>query len=334
MFYALLFVFLLSLLLTFFALRYATARNMMDTPNHRSSHVTPTPRGGGIAFVVSFLVVIPFLVHQDLVSFYGSFALVGAGLFLAILGFLDDKQSISPKSRLLGHFSACILALYWLDGMPSISFFNWTLSSGWIANGLAVVYLVWLLNLYNFMDGIDGLAAVEAISVCLSAVLLYWIRGELVLIALPLFLAACVAGFLVWNFPPARIFMGDAGSCFLGFILGVLSIKAAAVSCDLFWSWLILLGVFITDATITLICRALRGERLQEAHRTHAYQKAAIRLNRHLPVTLAVFLINVVWLLPIAVLVGFNCLKGFTGLLIAYVPLVIIALQFKAGQPD
>lgn len=334
MLYALFFVFLISSMLTYAVLRYTIARNIMDTPNHRSSHVIPTPRGGGVAFVVAFLVVIPFLVHQDLVSFYGSFALVGAGLFLALLGFLDDHQSISSLTRLFGHFLACILALYWLDGMPPITFFNWTLSSGWIANGLAVVYLVWLLNLYNFMDGIDGLAAIEAISVCLSAALLYWIRGDFVLMVLPLFLAASVFGFLIWNFPPARIFMGDAGSCFLGFILGVLSIKAAGASCDLFWSWLILLGVFITDATVTLIYRALRGERLQQAHRTHAYQKVANRLGRHLPVTLAVFVINMLWLLPIATLVGLGYLKGFMGLLIAYAPLVIMAVQFKAGRPD
>lgn len=334
MFYALIAVFLISSMLTFIALRYATARNIMDTPNHRSSHVIPTPRGGGVAFVVAFLIVIPFLVYQDKVSFYGSFALIGAGLFLALLGFLDDHQSISAIGRLLGHFSACILALYWLDGMPPIAFFNWTLSSGWIANGLAVVYLVWLLNLYNFMDGIDGLAAVEAISVCFGAALLYWIRGDLVLMVLPLFLAASVAGFLIWNFPPARIFMGDAGSCFLGFILGVLSIKAAGTSCELFWSWLILLGVFITDATVTLMYRALRGERLQDAHRTHVYQKIANRLNSHLSVTLGVLLINILWLSPIAVLVGLGYLKGFMGLLIAYAPLVIMAVQFKAGQPD
>jgi Fuc2NAc and GlcNAc transferase len=334
MLYALFAVFILSLMLTFAALRYATARNIMDTPNHRSSHIVPTPRGGGVAFVVAFLIVIPFLVHLDLVSYYGSFALIGAGLFLAILGFLDDHQSIPPYWRLFGHFSACVLALYWLDGMPPISFFYWTLSAGWIANGLAVVYLVWLLNLYNFMDGIDGLAGVEAISVCLGAALLYWIRGDMVLIVLPLFLAASVAGFLVWNFPPARIFMGDAGSSFLGFILGVLSIKAAAVSSDLFWSWLILLGSFILDATLTLIRRALRGERVQDAHRTHAYQKATICFNKHLPVTLAVLLINVLWLLPIAILVGLGFLKGFTGLLIAYAPLVIIVVQFKAGQQD
>lgn len=334
MVYALIAVFLLSWVLTFAARRYALARNIMDTPNHRSSHVVPTPRGGGVAFVIAFLIVIPFLVHLDLVSYYGSFALIGAGLFLAILGFLDDHQSTSPRWRLLGHFSACVLALYWLGGMPSISFFSWILPMGLIADGLAVVYLVWLLNLYNFMDGIDGLAGVEAISVCLGAALLYWIRGDAVLIALPLFLAASVAGFLFWNFPPARIFMGDAGSSFLGFILGVLSIKAAGVSGNLFWSWLILLGVFISDATFTLIQRALRGERVQDAHRSHAYQKATLFCGGHLPITLAVLLINVSWLWPIAILVGLGYLKGLMGLLIAYVPLVIIAAQFKAGQPD
>lgn len=334
MVYALVAVFILSWVLTFAARRYALARNMMDNPNHRSSHVVPTPRGGGVAFVISFLIVIPFLVHLDLVSYSGSFALIGAGLFLAVLGFLDDHQSISASWRLLGHFSACVLAVYWLGGLPSIPFLSWTLSMGLVADVLAVFYLVWLLNLYNFMDGIDGLAGIEAVSVCLGAALLYWLRGDAVLIALPLFLAAAVAGFLFWNFPPARIFMGDAGSSFLGFILGVLSIKAAGVSGQLFWSWLILLGVFIMDATLTLLRRALRGERIQDAHRSHAYQKACSCFGRHLPVTLAVLLINVFWLCPIALLVGLGYLDGLIGLLIAYAPLVIIAAVFKAGQSE
>jgi Fuc2NAc and GlcNAc transferase len=144
-------------------------------------------------------------------------------------------------------------------------------------------------------------------------------------------LGCAVAGFLFWNFPPARIFMGDAGSGFLGIILGILSLQAAWISSQLLWAWLILLGVFIVDATVTLIRRLVRGDKIYEAHRSHAYQFASRRFGRHLPVTSAVGVINLVWLLPIALCVTLFGLDGALGLIIAYIPLVILAIRFKAG---
>lgn len=322
-------IFILSWGLTWVMRRYALARDIMDHPNHRSSHEIPTPRGGGVAFVAAFLITIPFVAHLGFVTFAGSLALMGAGLFLAVLGFFDDHSHIPPIWRLSGHFFACSLAVYWLGGMPAITFFAWTLPSNLFAASLAVIYLAWLLNLYNFMDGIDGIAGVEAVSVCLGAAGIYWLGGNPGLMVLPLLLAVAVAGFLFWNFPPARIFMGDAGSSFLGFILGVLSIQAAGIKGAYFWCWLILLGVFIVDATWTLLRRALRGEKIHEAHRSHAYQQASSQLGGHLPVTLAVLLINVFWLFPLAVLVGLEYVNGFAGLLIAYLPLVVVAVQFN-----
>jgi len=188
-----------------------------------------------------------------------------------------------------------------------------------------------MLNLYNFMDGIDGIASVEAISACLGACLLYWLTGFDSLIWLPMLLAAAVLGFLFWNFPPARIFMGDAGSGFLGIILGILSVQAAWASSQLLWSWLILLGVFVVDATYTLIRRLLRGDRVYEAHRSHAYQFASRRFGRHLPVTLFVAAVNLFWLLPISVCVAYFGLAGALGLVIAYLPLIVMAVKFQAG---
>lgn len=330
----LLLVFMLSWALTWLVLRYALAKNIMDHPNLRSSHLVPTPRGGGVAFVAAFLITVPFVAHLGFVTLAGSLALMGAGLFLAVLGFLDDHGHIEAHWRLLGHFSACALAVFWLGGMPSVRFFVWDLPVNWLADLFAVFYLVWMLNLYNFMDGIDGIAGVEAVSVCLGIACLYWLSGIPGLMILPLLLAAAVIGFLCWNFPPARIFMGDAGSSFLGFILAVLSIQASHINKAYFWSWLILLGVFIVDATFTLARRAVQGAKIYEAHRSHAYQQATTVFGAHLPITLAVLVINVLWLFPWAVLVGLDYLNGLTGLLIAYFPLVIMAIQFKAGQSD
>ena len=190
-----------------------------------------------------------------------------------------------------------------------------------------------MLNLTNFMDGIDGIAGLETVTVCVCAVLLNKIAApDKDLWAAPLILASAALGFLVWNWPPAKIFMGDAGSGFLGLMMAALSLQAGWVDAKLFWGWLILLGVFVVDATVTLLYRIMNGERFYEAHRNHAYQHAADRRGAHLPVTLAVGSINLCWLLPMASVVAVGWLDGLLGVLIAYAPLVAIAVQLKAGR--
>ena len=332
MVYILIAVFFLSFSLTAYLRRYALVKNIMDIPNHRSSHEVPTPRGGGVAFIITFLMAIPFVGDYDAFISPVCIALAGAGLCVAVLGFFDDRRHIAARWRLFGHFGAGIFALYCLGGLPAISFGGVVFSAGFLLNILALLYLVWLLNLYNFMDGIDGIAGVEAISVCLGGALLYWLTGDVPLMGLPLALAAAVAGFLCWNCPSARIFMGDAGSGFLGLILGILSIQAAMAHSQLFWCWLILLGVFIVDSTLTLLCRMRRGCKVYEAHRSHAYQQAVCYFKGHFGVTFSVLLINVVWLLPLAILVAMGAVSGLTGLIIAYLPLIILAFKLKAGR--
>ncbi|WP_343583382.1 glycosyltransferase family 4 protein [Pseudomonas sp.] len=325
-------VLLCSLAMTGTLRRYALAKNIIDVPNARSSHSIPTPRGGGVSIVVAFLAALVVMTFQPGAQADTLIALGGAGAVVAVLGFMDDHGHIAARWRLLGHFAAAIWILFWLGGLPTLQVFGWAVDLGWAGAVLAAVYLVWLLNLYNFMDGIDGIASVEAITVCLGASLLYWLSGQSGMMALPLLLVAAVAGFLVWNFPPAKIFMGDAGSGFLGIVLGGLSLQAAWLSSQLFWCWLILLGVFIVDASYTLIRRLLRGDKVYEAHRSHAYQFASRRYGRHLPVTLAVTALNVFWLLPVALSVLLLGLDGVLGLIVAYVPLVLIAAYYRAGS--
>lgn len=327
-------VFGFSLALTYVLRRYALAHSLIDLPNARSSHSIPIPRGGGVAIVISFLATLPLLVMVDALAWSTMWALLGAGFFIALVGFLDDHGHIAARWRLLAHFLGSGWALLWLGGLPPMVIFGFDFELGWLGYILAALYLVWLLNLYNFMDGIDGIASIEAICVCLGGALLYLLRGELVVAVTPLLLAAAVAGFLFWNFPPARIFMGDAGSGFLGIVLGVLSLQAAWIAPQLFWSWLILLGVFIVDATWTLFRRLLRGDKVYEAHRSHAYQYASRQLGKHLPVTLAVGALNFVWLLPIALWVGFGGVDGVLGLLLAYLPLIWLTVRFKAGTRE
>lgn len=316
----------ISFFLTRAMRRYALSRSLVDIPNARSSHVLPTPRGGGVAIVLTFLMALGPLLFFGLISPAVFAACAGAGGLIAIIGFMDDHGHIAARWRLLGHFIAASWAIFWLGGLPAINVLGIVFDTGWVGSALAVVYLVWMLNLYNFMDGIDGIAGVEAVCACIGACLMYGMSGQNGLIWAPLLLCASVAGFLCWNIPPAKIFMGDAGSGFLGIILGVLSLQAGWISAQLLWGWLILFGVFIVDATFTLFRRLMRGDRIYEAHRSHAYQFASRQFGKHLPVTLAVGLINLCWLLPIALCVALYSLDGAIGLLLAYSPLLVLEI--------
>lgn len=323
---------ILSLLLTGVLRRYALSKSLMDIPNARSSHSVPTPRGGGVSIVIAFLLAIIVLGCQQRIPMTALAAFIGAGGLVAVIGFMDDHGHIAARWRLLGHFAAAAWALFWLGGLAPLSLFGMPVDLGFVGHVLAAFYLVWMLNLYNFMDGIDGIASVEAVTACCGAGIIYAMSGFGDLAWAPLLLAAAVAGFLFWNFPPARIFMGDAGSGFLGIALGVLSLQGAWAEPRFFWVWLILLGIFIVDATLTLIRRLLRGDKVYEAHRSHAYQFASRHYGQHLPVTACVGLINLLWLLPIAFWVGCMGGDGLLGVGIAYVPLVLLALRFRAGE--
>ena len=314
--------------------RYALARGVIDIPNARSSHTLPTPRGGGVAIVLGTALALPALWAAEVIAPAQLWALLGAGGAVAVVGFADDHGHIAARWRLLAHFSAAAWALAWLGGLPPVPFFTALQMPGWVGAVFGALYLVWMLNLYNFMDGIDGIAGVEAVCACLGGAALYLLSGHPALSILPLVLAAAVAGFLCWNFPPAKIFMGDAGSGFLGITLGVLSLQAGGVSPQLFWAWVILLGVFVTDATVTLLRRLLRGEKLYQAHRSHAYQHAARHFGRHRPVTLAVAAINLLWLLPLALGVGSGILGALAGVVLAYAPLSLLAFRFRAGAVE
>jgi len=324
----------LSVVLTGAMRRYALARRLLDQPNERSSHVVATPRGGGVAIVIAFCAAMVWLWSVGDIAYAEAIALVGAGGWVALVGFLDDHGHIAARWRLLAHFLGAAWALYWIGGLPPLVLFGTEMQLGWVGHAAAAVLLVWLLNLYNFMDGIDAIAGIEAVTVAIGGALLWSLTTGSSAALAPAVLAAASAGFLAWNLPPARIFMGDAGSGFLGLVLAVFAVWSAHDAGQLFWSWMILLGVFVVDATVTLIRRILRGERFYEAHRSHAYQYAARQYGQHRVVSFAVGAINLLWLLPIATLVAFGKLDGLLATLVAYAPLGWLALRFKAGAKE
>lgn len=324
-------VFIASAIATGALRHYALAHNMIDIPNERSSHTIPTPRGGGLAIVFSFVLGLIGLWLNDEVAGAQTLAMVGAGSIVALVGFLDDHGHIDARWRLLTHFTAAIWSLIWLGGAPPIILLNGSIQLGWFGTILTVFYLVWLLNLYNFMDGIDGIAGIECVSVCFCIVILYLMKYSFdANCSIPALLASAVLGFLLWNFPPAKIFMGDAGSGFLGQMLGIISLFFAWKDPLLLWCWIILLSVFISDATVTLFRRLFHGEKIYEAHRSHAYQHAAQK-SSHKLVTNLVAILNFFWLLPIAAMVANSWINPLLGTSIAYLPLILLAFYFNAG---
>jgi Fuc2NAc and GlcNAc transferase len=195
--------------------------------------------------------------------------------------------------------------------------------------------LVWTTNLFNFMDGLDGIAGSEAVFVSGAGAWLNWREGgALGLTAAMACLAATCLGFLRWNWPPARIFMGDVGSGFLGFSLAVLGLAASQQGMLPIEIWAILGAVFLVDATVTLVRRLARGDRWFEAHRTHAYQNLARRWKAHLPVTILVIMVDVFWLLPLAILAANFPPHALSLLAVALAPLIALVIACGAGTVE
>ena len=326
--------FFASLAFTWMLRNYAIKNSLIDIPNHRSSHSIPTPRGGGVAIVIATTISLCCFFFLDFISLREILCFLGAGLLIAVIGFADDHGHIPASFRLIFHFAAAAWGLYWLEGFPVITIFYEPIDIGFLGEIFALLYLVWLLNLYNFMDGIDGIASIEAITVCVGALILHFLTSDTQTWVIIATLLTAVSGFLIWNFPPAKIFMGDAGSGFIGLTLGLLSIHSAFFNPDFFIAWLILLALFIVDSTLTLLRRICSGQKVHEAHRSHAYQYASRLFKSHKLISLSVGAINLCWLLPIALLVALGKYNSFVLLLIAYIPLVLAAIYFKAGATN
>ena len=332
-------VFLLAVLGTWLVRFYALRQGVVDIPNARSSHQLPTPRGGGLGLVAAFVagISVCLWVAQEPGSYHVFLiSMLISTLAVATVGFLDDHGGIPVAYRLPVHFASAIL-LVWAKGDPLILDLGFaTISLGFAGDVLSVLGIVWLLNLTNFMDGIDGIAGIQTVAACAVASALVLFTAGSVGLALPsAVLGAAALGFLVFNFPPAKIFMGDIGSGAIGLLFGGFTVwHATTIGPQWLYVWLVLLGVFVVDASYTLVRRALRKQKLSQAHRSHAFQRASRRCGAHKPVTLAVLLIILFWLAPWATAVAFDKISGIVALVISYLPLVALAWYFKAGAID
>ena len=323
----------ISFVLTHLVRKTAIKRNKFDIPNERSSHQNPTPRGGGVAVVAAFVFgLLALLIRGDIAS-ESFYAIVLPGILVAAIGYLDDLGRVTAaRLRLIGHFVAAVIAVYILDGLPPMPVFAETLDIGLVGNIIAVLFLVWMLNLFNFMDGIDSITGVEALTSCLILTIFLINKSETELWQVPALMCAAVIGFLYFNWPPARIFLGDIGSGLIGFTIGTISLVIARSQPLITWAVIILLGVFIVDATVTLIRRLIDKQRISTAHRSHAFQHLANSTDRHLKVSLSIAAVNIFWLAPIAWLVVDQRILPIIGVVTAYIPLLVLAIYFKAGK--
>jgi Fuc2NAc and GlcNAc transferase len=325
--------FIVAWIATGLARRFALRHAILDIPNARSSHVAPTPRGGGLAIVAAFSAALVTLVFAAGFPINIAFALIGGGGGVAIAGYLDDRKALPASVRICVHAVAATLAIIVVGGVTQPTLQHMGLHGVWAGSLLGLVAVTWFTNLFNFMDGIDGIAGSEAVFVAAAGALFNWrFGGDDGLTASMLALAAATLGFLIWNWPPARIFMGDVGSGFLGFALAVLALAASRHSAVPLESWVILGGVFLVDSTFTLIRRAARGERWFEAHRAHAYQILAGRWRAHLPVTVLVIAVNVLWLFPWAWVAAIHPARAMLCVLAALTPLAVFVLLVGAGR--
>lgn len=313
--------------MTAWLLQYSPLRRLVDRPNSRSSHSSPTPRGGGLSIVAVTTCGIAILYAAGLLAPPLASALIWGGLCVAAVGFWDDAHSASILMRMIVHFGSAAFAVYCL-GRAS--------HGGAIGQVLTVLAIVWFLNLFNFMDGIDGIAASEAVFVLAGAAVIgvFVARLSAAQFGSELLAAAACLGFVRWNWPRAVIFMGDVGSGYLGYIVAVMAIASERSGAVNIYAWIILAGVFLVDATVTLAVRFLRGEPVYQAHRTHAYQRLARQWRSHVRVTLSVILVDLMWLLPCAVLaVKFPGAAPYICIM-ALAPLALCALLLGSGRAE
>jgi Fuc2NAc and GlcNAc transferase len=292
-------VFVLAFALTALWLALALRRQWFDHPNFRSAHAIPVPKSGGIGFTVAFSLYTFRLWVGDILD-TSQFLAINVALVLAVTGMLDDFRNLSIRVRLAVQLLAVLLVVVLLHPHPELVLPWGSFNPGLVTVPLLVLALVWLVNLYNFMDGIDALAASECIFITLA---LAWFGGKSG--AIPLFvtalgLAVAVCGFLYFNLPGARLFMGDLGSNYLGLVLGVLSLVALEAEVVNIWTILVLFSIFLLDSTTTLTGRMWAGHVWYHGHNSHAYQQAAAALSSHGRVVMGVAAINLLWVLPAA----------------------------------
>ncbi len=278
-------LFILSFALTYLVKNYAIKKSLVDIPNDRSSHTAPIPHGGGVAIVVTWFTGLAYLYSVKLIESDLFYALI-AGVVIALVSYLDDLYELKPKTRFLTQLLTAVVGLWFLGGLKMLDFGLFTIENPIINYTIAVIAIIWFINLYNFLDGIDGYAGSEAVFLGVTGYLLFGDAPFAVLVA-------SVLGFLVWNWHKAKIFMGDVGSTLLGYNVAIFAIYYQNHDASIL-VWLILFALFWFDATLTLYRRYKNKEQLSQAHKKHVYQRLTQSGWSHSRVVLYSITVNIV----------------------------------------
>jgi Fuc2NAc and GlcNAc transferase len=311
---------IISFILTYIVRKIAINKKVIDIPNERSSHSVPTPRGGGLAIVISWYIGITLLFLLKQIELNLFLALL-SGIILAFISIIDDVVSLNPIIRLVAQTLSAVFAIYFIGSLNFFFFNNNIYLINILTFFLTLISIVWFINVYNFLDGIDAYASLETIFVAGS---IYLFTGSNVV----LLLVISVVGYLYWNWPKAKIFMGDVGSTQLGFILIIFGIYFHNNQQIEISVWVILTSLFWFDASFTLIRRFLNKEKLSQAHRKHAYQRIVLSGFSHSKTNLYAFIVNLLLLL-IGYLVSLNTIFTIPGFFATFVLLYLIERRIE-----
>jgi UDP-N-acetylmuramyl pentapeptide phosphotransferase/UDP-N-acetylglucosamine-1-phosphate transferase len=321
---------LFSALLSFWGVsrlhRWAEDRKILDIPNDRSSHTKPTPRGGGLAIVLVSIVgmVIAWLVYP-IWSVGTLFGYVLGGILIATVGWMDDVRPLAYRIRLAGHILVAFIAILGFGYCKSINLpLLGQISLGWLGIPITFIWVVGLINAFNFMDGIDGIAGGQAVVGGIGWAVVGWLSGLTLISALGLLLAAASLGFLVHNWPPSRIFMGDVGSTFLGYTFAILPVSAAQNDSRFALLGALFVWPFLFDTAFTFSRRLRNGENVFEAHRSHLYQRLVVIGYSHRFVS--IFYIGMTFLGIVLSLIWFQNIGGSSLAVALGMPLLCICL--------
>ncbi len=298
---------ILSFTLTYLIKNYYIKNALLAEVSERSSHTVPTPHGGGIAIAITWFVGIFYLNYTNQIDATLFYALA-IGVIVSVVSFFDDLYELSPRFRITAQCLLAIGAIYTLGGLESLDLSIFSIKNQIITNIFAFLLIVWFINLYNFLDGINGYAGSEALFLAIAGFILFG-GGHFVV------LGVATLGFLYWNFNNAKIFMGDVGSTLLGYNVAIFTLYYANQEPTNLWVWIILFGLFWFDATMTLLRRKLNGEQITQAHKKHGYQ----RLNQsgwsHFKVTNCSIIIN---------LLLFSIVYFVTNIFVAFVCSIVL----------
>jgi len=308
------------------ALRYA----WLARPDSRSAHRLATPRSGGIVILLLAVLYIGYQSVTGAISYSQCLVLLLPAI-IGLIGLVDDARSLSPGLRfVLYGLSIGLMVLAFMPLAP-LTLGRFSVHAAWLLVPLYIIAICWWVNLFNFMDGINGIAATQFLFVMVAALLLQPLENSPQL-GLVLVLCAATAGFGCWNMPSGSVFLGDAGSTFLAASLAWSALHTIEQGSASPWLWLILSASFVADASYTLVIRMISGQRWTQPHASHGYQILARRWGSHPPVVLAVALVNILWLLPLAWLANHYRDYELVFTAVAYTPLIAVVGRLGAGR--